>query len=166
MNSVSKELLISMFYSTDAREIGKDLQERYDKPHGTQIFHLLQQNHTLSQGSLNISSYFTKMRYLWDELSSIVENLSCYCEKSRKYIEFMNNQRLYKFLMGLNDSYTQVRSQILPMVPLPSINQAYALLLQEESSRGMTSGINIESPFDTALYTSGKNNKSKKKNGI
>lgn len=34
--------------------------------------------------------------------------------------------------MGLNESYTTVRGQILLMIPLPSIDQAYSLLLQDE----------------------------------
>lgn len=75
----------------------------------------------------------------------------------------MHNQWLYQFLIGLNESYAQVWSQIIFMVPFPSINQAYSLLLQEESSRGMVSSINTESPLDTTfLYTSDKDNKPKK----
>ena len=36
-----------------------------------------------------------------------------------------------KFLMGLNDSFSQVRTQALLMDPLPSLNKVYALLIQE-----------------------------------
>ena len=37
-----------------------------------------------------------------------------------------------QFLMGLNESYSQGRAQILLMDPLPSINEVYSLLIQEE----------------------------------
>ena len=37
--------------------------------------------------------------------------------------------------MGLNDSYSQIKGQILLMEPLPSINKAYSLLIQEERQR-------------------------------
>ena len=40
-----------------------------------------------------------------------------------------------KFLMGLNDSFSQVRTQALLMDPLPSLNKVYALLIQEEKQR-------------------------------
>ena len=40
-----------------------------------------------------------------------------------------------QFLMGLNDVYSSVRSQILLMDPLPSVNKAYSLILQDESQR-------------------------------
>ena len=37
----------------------------------------------------------------------------------------------------LNDSYNQARSQILLMSPLPSINQAYAMVMGDESQRSV-----------------------------
>ncbi|KAK8985320.1 hypothetical protein V6N11_068585 [Hibiscus sabdariffa] len=37
--------------------------------------------------------------------------------------------------MGLNDSYSAVRSQILLMQPLPQVNQAYSMVVQEEAQR-------------------------------
>lgn len=39
--------------------------------------------------------------------------------------------------MGLNDFYTQERSQILLMIPLPSVNQAYSMLMSDESQKVM-----------------------------
>lgn len=35
--------------------------------------------------------------------------------------------------MGLNDMYAQARGTILMMTPLPTIDSAYALLLQDEN---------------------------------
>lgn len=37
--------------------------------------------------------------------------------------------------MGLNDAYSSVRSNILMISPLPSVNQAYSLLIQDEKQR-------------------------------
>ena len=37
--------------------------------------------------------------------------------------------------MGLNETYEQARGQILMMIPLPSLNKAYSLLLELESQR-------------------------------
>ena len=46
-------------------------------------------------------------------------------------------ERLMQFLMGLNDSFSAIRSQILLMDPLPAVNKAYSLVLQEENQRLM-----------------------------
>ncbi|XP_073278724.1 uncharacterized protein [Primulina huaijiensis] len=43
------------------------------------------------------------------------------------------------FLMGLNDSYMHIRSQILMMMPLPTVSQAFSLLSQEGSHRLLSS---------------------------
>lgn len=42
--------------------------------------------------------------------------------------------------MGLNDSYTQLRSQIQLMIPWPSVNKAYAIIV---SDTGQKSIVNI-----------------------
>jgi len=39
--------------------------------------------------------------------------------------------------MGLNDSYIQARSQILMMNPTPSVNQCYAMIVQDESQKAL-----------------------------
>lgn len=38
-----------------------------------------------------------------------------------------------QFLMGLHESYTGIRGQILLMNPLPTVNQAYGMIKQEET---------------------------------
>lgn len=42
-----------------------------------------------------------------------------------------------KFLMGLNKSFSQVRTQVLLMDPLSSITKVYSLLVQEEMQRSV-----------------------------
>jgi len=50
-----------------------------------------------------------------------------------------DQQKLMQFLMGLNDSYSAIRGQILLMNPLPSIRQAYSSVSQEEKQRILSS---------------------------
>ncbi|XP_075504147.1 uncharacterized protein LOC142541504 [Primulina tabacum] len=40
--------------------------------------------------------------------------------------------------MGLNDSYAQIRSQVLMMSHLPSVGQAFSIISQEESHRSLS----------------------------
>ncbi|XP_039068296.1 uncharacterized protein LOC120214473 isoform X2 [Hibiscus syriacus] len=37
--------------------------------------------------------------------------------------------------MGLNETFSSIRSQILLLQPLPCVNHAYSMILQEESNR-------------------------------
>ena len=42
---------------------------------------------------------------------------------------------MFQFLMGLNDSFDNVRGHIIMQKPLPSLNEAHSLVLQEEGRR-------------------------------
>ena len=132
----------------------KDLCERYDKIDGSRIFQLHKDIATISQGTSLISSYFSKLRELWVEYDSLAPVPGCECVNSREFVVFMHNQKLLQFLMGLNDSYEQARSQILMMVPLPTLNKAYSLLVERESQRIMSQTSHSSSSSDlNALFT-------------
>ncbi|KAJ0099873.1 hypothetical protein Patl1_21231 [Pistacia atlantica] len=148
MNSVTKELLNGIVYATSAHLVWRDLQERFDKINGSRIFQIHREIVTLVQGTHSISTYFSKLKLLWDEYSSIIQLPTCECSMSKTYVNYMQNQKLLQFLMGLNETYLHARSQILMMNPLPSVNQAYSMLVTEESQR------NLISTALTVLYSS------------
>ena len=55
-----------------------------------------------------------------------------------------------QFLMGLNESYSVVRGQLLLMNPLPDVSQAYSSIIQEEKQRNLgTRRETIEAPAMT-----------------
>ncbi|GAV78827.1 UBN2_3 domain-containing protein, partial [Cephalotus follicularis] len=70
-----------------------------------------------------------------DEFDSLITLTSYGCDTSKAYKEHSQQQKLLHFLMGLNDSYGHIRSQILLMSTLPTIGEAYSLISQEESHR-------------------------------
>lgn len=41
-------------------------------------------------------------------------------------------QKIYQFLMGMNDTYVQTKSNMIMMKPLPSIDNVYGILLSDE----------------------------------
>lgn len=48
----------------------------------------------------------------------------------------------YGFLMGLDDTYSTLRTNILNMNPFPDIDRTYAMVVQEESHRGLSGSKN------------------------
>ncbi|XP_060200611.1 uncharacterized protein LOC132628870 [Lycium barbarum] len=65
-----------------------------------------------------------------------------------KMIKSLEDKKLMQFLMGLNEVYAQERGNILMMNPLPSIYQAYSLLLQDEGEREIFVNMtNLQSDF-------------------
>jgi len=50
-------------------------------------------------------------------------------------MDFHHQEYIYHFLMGLNDSFSTIRGQILLFEPLPPINKIFSLVLQEERQK-------------------------------
>lgn len=79
------------------------------------------------------------MKWLWDELDTLNANMLCTCvcscEGKKKIIQFKDDESLIHFLIGLNDTYAPARSNILMLNPLPFVNYAYSLLMQDENQR-------------------------------
>lgn len=80
--------------------------------------------------------YYTKLKQLWEELKNHESPCSCCCGHldcvNLKRLESRDEQdRVLKFLMGLNDSFTATRGQILMMEPKPSISKVFNLVSQE-----------------------------------
>lgn len=133
--NVSKDLHSGVLFCSDTHLIWSDLKERFNKVNSARVFQLHKEIFTLVQGVSPVSVYYSRLKDLWDEYDSIMPPPSCTCSRSREFFEHLQHQRMLQFLMGLNDSYSQVRSHILLLSQLPSINQAYAMISQDESQK-------------------------------
>uniref|UniRef100_A0A1S4A6F0 Uncharacterized protein n=1 Tax=Nicotiana tabacum TaxID=4097 RepID=A0A1S4A6F0_TOBAC len=139
LNSLSKDIGDSVIYSKSAKDLWNSLEHRFGQSNGTKLYHMRKELSGLVQGTTNIVGYFTKLKHLWDELDSLncdVKCLcSCVCEGKEKLEKSLEDERLIQFLMGLKDCYGQARGNTLIMNPLPNINHAYSLVLQDENQR-------------------------------
>ena len=77
------------------------------------------------------------------------------CSINQRLKNLQAKESIMKFLMGVNDSFSQVRTQILLMDPLPSVNKAHSLFIQEEMQRSITNAVRVES---TVLATKSSRN--------
>nr|XP_016495976.1 PREDICTED: uncharacterized protein LOC107814988 [Nicotiana tabacum] len=72
-----------------------------------------------------------------EEYDALMPCPGCDCTESKSYFEHFEYQRLLQFLMGLNEIYSQPRSQILMMSLVPTVNKAYSMIVSEESQRAL-----------------------------
>ncbi|KAF8088092.1 hypothetical protein N665_0554s0022 [Sinapis alba] len=137
LNVVSKEIYDSILYYQDAAEMWDDLFRRFKVNNLPRKYQLEQAVMTLKQGELDLSTYFTKKKILWEQLantkSSVVKK--CDCDQVKELLEDAETSRIIQFLMGLNDNFNNVRGQILNMKPRPGLNDIYNMLDQDESQR-------------------------------
>lgn len=146
MNTVSKDLISTVIYGFNAHKVWIDLRERIDKVHASRAFYLHKEIITLTQGTSYVSSYFSKLRELWDELEALVPPLACLCPKSKEYTTHFQLQKLWQFLIWLNESYAYAKSQISMIVPLTNINQAYTMILNVASQSLIEVGSHLYVP--------------------
>lgn len=132
MNIVAEELLGGIVYATSAHRIWEDLKEHFDKVNRVRIYQLHREITTLSQGTDSVSTYFSKLRGLWNEYDAVILSPRCRCLRLKDYIDHLHQLRLIQFLSGLNESYDQARRQFLLRRTSPSLNQAYAMIIEDE----------------------------------
>ncbi|XP_030949946.1 uncharacterized protein LOC115973845 [Quercus lobata] len=139
-NSVSPKLQASIIYEDTALEIWNDLKNHFAQTNRPRVFNLQKQITELHQGEMSITDFFKQLKVFWDQL----QNLSpfptctfgkCLCNINKRLTNLQVKESMMKFLMGLNDSFSQVRTQVLLMDPIPSLSKVYSLIIQEETQR-------------------------------
>lgn len=81
---------------------------------------------------LSVSTYFIRLKALWDELANYKPVPACSCGATHMLDSYVQQEKILQFLMVLNESFSSARAQILPMEHLPSLNKLFSLVLQEE----------------------------------
>ncbi|XP_074352187.1 uncharacterized protein LOC141691361 [Apium graveolens] len=180
LNSISTEIRNSVAYLSTAQQIWEDLATRFSQSNMPRTFQLRKELSSLQQGNLSVTSYFTKFKTLVAEIDNLAPipkctyvTTNCSCQSAQKLNQYEEILKLSRFLMGLGDAFTAIRGQLLLMKPIPSLNQAFSLLLQEESQRDfasisntpVTENIAMNVKFNPNFRTKGINNASQRKTG-
>jgi len=140
LNSVSKEISSSILFGDSAFEVWKDLEERYQQSNSPRIFQLKRELMNTIQESKSVGMYFTKLKGVWEELCNFRPNCSCgkcTCGGVKDLNAFFQHEYVVQFLMGLNETFTHTRGQVLLMDPIPTINKVFAMVSQEEKQRSV-----------------------------
>ncbi|PNX95428.1 hypothetical protein L195_g018620 [Trifolium pratense] len=118
-----------------AQEIWQELKERFYQGDVFRISDIQEEIYTLKQGDCSVSTYYTKMKKICQELDNfrpIPDSCNDACKVLDKMRSYGDSDQVIRFLKGLNDQYGSVRSQIMLMEPLPNIGKVYSLLVQQE----------------------------------
>ncbi|KAL4580545.1 hypothetical protein LXL04_016743 [Taraxacum kok-saghyz] len=137
LGSISESIQASHVYSEIAEDIWNELYETYNKSDGSVIFNVHQKINTLTQNGTSLSEYFNKLDSLWKEFDGLTNVTDCKCEAATQHNDHIKLMKLMQFLSGLDESYSQVKSHILLMSPLPNVKAAFSILSREESNKKM-----------------------------
>jgi hypothetical protein len=148
--SISPDIAKSIIWFDHASAVWKDLEFRFSHGDMFKISDLQEEMLRLHQGSLDISSYYTQLKSLWEEIEIYrpVRDCTCAIPCSCGVVADMKKYReqdcVLKFLKGLNEQYSHVRSQIMMMEPLPPLHKVFSLVLQQERNLPVLSTVDSQ----------------------
>ena len=132
-NVIDKSLPGSIAYAETAEELWSDLKDRYSQSSEIRIHQLTREITLANQGNQMATEYFTKLKTLWDELGAYLALPNYKCTKEFNLSKHFEGEQVHQFLMGLDTKCLgTVRSNLLAIERLPSLNKVYATVLREE----------------------------------
>ncbi|KAL2247111.1 UNVERIFIED_CONTAM: hypothetical protein Sindi_2563400 [Sesamum indicum] len=90
LNYITKEIAEAFLDTSSALDLWQQLETRFGESNGPMVYNIQKQISSLSQGDMQISTYFTKLKKLWDELAHLNPLPQCSCG-SRKALAKMNS---------------------------------------------------------------------------
>lgn len=158
LNAISKEIAGAFVFATTARELWLELEEHFGESNGPLIYQLQRQIASINQGDSSLSKYYTKLKQLWDQLNCLILLPPCTCGSTKAISDFTSSTRLMQFLMGLNDTYENLRNQILVLDPLPSVHKAYSMALSVEKQKEVQINFSVPTEVSAMLAKTNHNN--------
>ncbi|KAL6179330.1 hypothetical protein ACLB2K_050846 [Fragaria x ananassa] len=88
--SMSKPISGSVKNCKTSRDVWLDLQERFGQTNTVQLFNIENAIHVYTQGSDSVTTFFTKLKSLWDERDTI-----CDMQKGYKLLDLIETERTF-----------------------------------------------------------------------
>ncbi|KAL0385738.1 UNVERIFIED_CONTAM: hypothetical protein Sradi_2968100 [Sesamum radiatum] len=105
LNSISKDIVASFLYIDTERELWLELEARFEVSNGPLMYQLQREIVSAAQGTHSVSSYFNRLKKLWDELRCLASTPSCRCRATKEIANLYQRDHLMQFLMDLNQSF-------------------------------------------------------------
>jgi len=113
INSMHVDVSNSIMYCETAREMWIELQNLFSQRNGSKIYNLQREISHISQNQMLVTEYYTKFKRLWDQLLNYEPLPECSCGTIKLLSASHNKAYVMRFLMGLNENFKTLRSQIL-----------------------------------------------------
>nr|GEV78095.1 ribonuclease H-like domain-containing protein [Tanacetum cinerariifolium] len=90
-------------------------------------------HHTPSKNGSFISDYYHMLNAIWKQFDALIELPRCTCLDADDFKKHNQLMKLMRFIMGLDDTYMQIRSSIISKETLSDVRSAYVIISSEES---------------------------------
>ncbi|XP_078156096.1 uncharacterized protein LOC144551872 [Carex rostrata] len=86
----------------------------------------------LKQEGKPVEEYYSKLQTLWREIDFRRPNPMEHTSDIEKFNSYVQENRVYTFLDGLDDRLDNVRADVLQMNPFPTVEQSFVRVRREE----------------------------------
>ncbi|KAK9684766.1 hypothetical protein RND81_10G230700 [Saponaria officinalis] len=141
----------TLVYVRNSKDLWTEILDRYGQSNSVEIYQLKKDLGDITQQNDSLVEYFSKLKRTWENIDSIyplplcscgaIE--LCTCKLLKRIVDRESQSRLLQFLMGLNNMYDSVRSNVLTMEPLPPLNKAFALLQKVERQKLISEAVDV-----------------------
>lgn len=129
--TIDEKLSSSLSYSDNAHKLWTHIQKRFAVKNGQRVQRLKSELANCRQNGVPIETYYGQLTKLWTSLADYQQGKTI-----EDIIKEREEDKLHQFLMGLDESlYSSVKSNLLSRDPLPTLDEAYNVLVQDEESK-------------------------------
>ncbi|KAF3778931.1 hypothetical protein EJ110_NYTH42547 [Nymphaea thermarum] len=104
------------------------------------VYQLMKDLYALRQGDLSVDDFYAALKSKWEDLDYHFDDIWSCPQDQMHYMTKEWENRIFLFLVGLNDEFENIRSQILNSEESFSIEDVYSRVKAEEQRRLVING--------------------------
>ena len=124
----------------------------------SQVYELTLKLKEIHQGEDTITKCFNSLKRLWQDLDLYNDYEWKSLDDCNHYKKKVEHNHIFKFLIGLNVEFDEVRGRIIGRQPLPSVGEVFSEESREESRRLVMLGKrNLNNTIENSALAAGIN---------
>lgn len=129
--TIDEKLISFLSCSNNAHKLWTHIQKRFAVKNGQRVLRLKSQLANCRQKGVSIETYYGQLTKLWKSLADYQQGKTI-----EDIIKEREEDKLHQLFMGLDESlYGSVKSNLLSRDPLPTLDESYNVLVQDEESK-------------------------------
>ncbi|KAK4437689.1 hypothetical protein Salat_0102900 [Sesamum alatum] len=135
-NSMQPKISGNCMFLTTAQEIWESVRQTYSKMKDAALMYEIKTKiSSTKQGTRSVTEYYNLMKSFWLELDHY-QSIKMKCSDDAVMLKnFVEKDRIFEFIAGLNAEFDQIRIQLLGRETLPSLSETFSIIRAEESRR-------------------------------
>ncbi|KAG7598819.1 F-box associated interaction domain [Arabidopsis suecica] len=129
--TVAPDLSSSLSHHEIAHDLWTHIQKRFSVKNGQRVQRIKMELANCQQKGTAVEAYYGRLTKLWSSLADFQR-----AKTAEEIAREREEDKLHQFLMGLDETvFGAVKSSLLSRDPLPSIDEAYQVVTQDEESK-------------------------------